>query len=231
MATNNEYLNNFNALYDKFYTKLNTNPIEYNPQSASTLKDSLARAMRPAYDKQVQQRRETAAANRAAIDADASARGMGSSTWVTDVKNRQRDAEAKDIAGINSDYNSALYSALLNRLNAQDELSLSAQQANASARQNAQGQALSLAQGLYDKIYGAASTGGGGRSRSHTPETPPQGLYQDALTKLKKEGYTTKSAVDYLKKGNKNLQKVQKTPTQPTPKPGKKYSGFTTANE
>lgn len=197
---NEQVVQNFGNLYDKLYARFKPS---YTPQSASTLKDTLSRAMRPSYDKQIKQRQEAAAANRAAIDTDAAARGMGSSTWVTDVKNRQRNAEASDIQGINSDYNAALYSALLNRLNAQDELSLSAENA---ARSNA----LGLAQGLYDKVYGKTGSGGGGGwgRGSGTPKVEdPQGDYADALAALKKAGYTTKSAVDYLMKGT-DLQKV-----------------------
>ena len=82
---NEKVLQNFNNLYDQVYAKFKPS---YTPQSASALKDSLSRTMRPAYDKQITQRQQAAAANRAAIDADAGARGMGSSTWVTDVKNR-----------------------------------------------------------------------------------------------------------------------------------------------
>lgn len=149
---------NLSSLYDKLYAKFQPS---YTPQSASALKDTLSRAMRPAYDKQVTQRKESAASNRAAIDADAASRGMGSSSWVTDVKNRQRNAEASDIAGINSDYNAALYSALLNRMNAQDELSL-------SAESNARNTALGLAQSLYGKVFGNRS-GGSGYGYSGTP--------------------------------------------------------------
>lgn len=150
---NEKVLQNFNDLYNKLYAQYKPS---YTPQSASTLKDTLSRAMRPSYDKQIAQRRRDAASNRAAIDADASSRGVGSSTYVTDVKNRNMNAEASDIQGIESDYNAALYSALLNRLNAQDELTL-------SAENSARDRALGLTQSLYGQIYGSSGGGGGGR--------------------------------------------------------------------
>ena len=165
---NQKVVTNFNNLYDQMYAKFRPS---YTPQSASTLKDTLSRAMRPSYDKQIKQRQDAAAANRAAIDADAASRGVGSSTYVTDVKNRNRNAEAADVQGIESDYNAALYSALLNRMNAQDEMSLTAEN---QARGNALGAANALF-GLYNKTTGGGGGGGWGRrgSKDTTGEEPP----------------------------------------------------------
>jgi hypothetical protein len=67
---------------------------------------------------------------------------MGSSSWVTDVKNRQNDAAAANIAGIEGDYMSTLYGALLDRLGQQEANKLSVDQFNATARQNALAQAI-----------------------------------------------------------------------------------------
>lgn len=111
--------------------------VEYDAQSPSTLKSMLAKALRPDYDKAISNRNKTAAKNRAAIDTDAAARGMGTSTWVTDAKNRQIDAAASDIAGIEGDYISNLYSNLMNKLNAQEQNKLTVDQYNASMRQAA----------------------------------------------------------------------------------------------
>ncbi len=176
----NKILPQYMNLYNQLYAKLNTG---YTPQSASTLKDSLARAMRPSYDRQITARQDTAAANRAAIDVDAASRGMGSSTWVTDVKNRQRNAEASDIANINADYNANLHNALLNRLGQQDEMALSASQA-------AQGNALNLANALYDRIYkptgGAVSSRGRGGSRKTAQEQALERLNEFASQNVKK---------------------------------------------
>jgi len=169
---NEKYLNNFNNLYDKFYAKLNNTPaVEYQPQSLSTMKDMLTKIIQPAYKKQIDEIKKTGSENRASISADAGRRGMGSSTVVSDMMNRSRNAEEQNINNTMSDYLSALYSALMNQKNAQDELSMSAQQANAQARQNASGQALGLAQGLYNKVYGSTGSGGGGWGRrgSYTP--------------------------------------------------------------
>lgn len=136
MANNyQEYNDYLKKMQDQMLSKAET--IEYNPQSASTLKSALAKALRPDVDRAIQSRQKTAAQNRAAIDADAAARGMGSSTWVTDVKNRQNDAAASDISNLESDYISTLYGNLLNRMGAQEQNKLSVDQFNASQRQAA----------------------------------------------------------------------------------------------
>ena len=195
-------LENFSNLYNRAYAMFNNT---YTPQSASTLKDALSRSMRPAYDKQIAARQDAAKANRAAIDTDAASRGMGSSSWVTDVKNRQNNAAASDIANIESDYQANLYNSLLNRLGQQDEMAM-------AAAQSAQGNALGLANQLYDKVFPKKTgSGGGGWGRGGSGGGGGgDGTYQDALNALKQQGYTTRSAVDYLQKGT-NPQKVQKS--------------------
>lgn len=136
MANNyQEYNDYLKKMQDQMISRAET--IEYNPQSASTLKSALAKALRPDVDRAIQSRQKTAAQNRAAIDADAAARGMGSSTWVTDVKNRQNDAAASDISNLEGDYISTLYGNLLNRMGAQEQNKLSVDQFNASQRQAA----------------------------------------------------------------------------------------------
>lgn len=140
----NTYLS---QLQDKLLSSTQT--VEYNPLSASALKSSLAKMLRPEYDRAIANRQKTAAKNRAAIDTDAAARGMGSSSWVTDVKNRQNDAAATDIAGLEDDYISSLYGNLLSKLGQQEANKLSVDQFNATAKQNALSQALSTANQYY----------------------------------------------------------------------------------
>lgn len=168
--------------YEGYYNDLSqrllndVGKVDYTPMSTGTLKSALQRVIRPSYDKSIQSRQQATRANRAAIDADAASRGIGASTWVTDAKNRLATNEARDIANINDDYNSALYSALMGRLAEQDQLGMAAQQANLSARQGALGNALSGAQYLYgldqaNAARGGGGGGGGGGSRSRNGKT------------------------------------------------------------
>ena len=203
----NKFLTNFNNLQEQIYQRLNPNQM-----SPSALKDTIARAIRPSTDKQLGMIKKNLASTKAGIDVDASNRGLGGSSWNTDAKLRAEQMAAQNAADVEGEYQANLYNAVLNRLNAQDELSM-------SARNNAFG----LAQGLYDRIYpntaAAGSYGRRGGSSSPAPKDPNQ-LYQEALAKLKNDGYTTKSAVDYLW-NNGSLEKVsdkKKQTTQPVRK-------------
>lgn len=194
----NKFLTNFNNLQEQIYQRLNP-----NPQSASALKDTLARAMRPGTDRQLGTIKKNLASTKAGIDVDSSTRGVGGSSYNTDAKLRAEQMAAQNAADVEGNYQANLYNALLSRLNAQDELAM-------SARNNAFG----LAQGLYGSVYPNETGGGGGgwgrRGGSSGGDGGGNGTYQDALNELKKQGYTTRSAVDYLQKGT-NPQKVQKS--------------------
>ena len=176
MALPEAYEGYYNDLASKLMEQVGT--VDYTPMSTGTLKSALQKIIRPTYDKNIQQRQQATKSNRAAVDADAAARGIGASTWVSDMKNRLATNEARDIANINDDYSSQLYSALMNRLADQEQLSMAAQQANMNARQGALGNALSGAQYLYglDQANagggGGGGRGGGGSRKTIDDETP-----------------------------------------------------------
>ena len=158
----------YSQLLDQLQSNLlsKTETLTYDPMSASTLKSAIAKALRPSYDKAIETRNRTAATNRAMIDADAAARGIGASTWVTDVKNRQNDAAASDIANLESDYAAKLYENLLGRLTDQENKKLTVDQFNAQAKQNALAQALSLTDKYWEDWQTQPASSGGGGSTS-----------------------------------------------------------------
>ena len=169
----NKFLTNFNNLQEQIYQRLNP-----NPQSPSALKDAIARAIRPSTDKQLGMIKKNLASTKAGIDVDASNRGLGGSSWNTDAKLRAEQMAAQNAADVEGEYQANLYNAVLNRLNAQDELSM-------SARNNAFG----LAQGLYDRVYkptgGVVSTGGRGGSRKTAQEQALERLNDFASQNVK----------------------------------------------
>ena len=128
-------------------------------RSDSQLKNYLVNMIRPTYQQAILQRQNQTGQANAAIDTDAASRGMGTSTWVTDAKNRQRQNEAADIATLNSNYNTTLYDSLLGLINQRDQNRLSLM-----------GQAQSIAGNMYDRwkaeddalAKGSGSGGGGG---------------------------------------------------------------------
>jgi len=83
---------------------------------------------------------------------------MGRSTWVTDVKDRAMDAEAADIANMESNYNATLQQAVNDQYNQAMQNKLAADQFNASAAASAKGTAYQLAMSQYNKSGGTGGT-------------------------------------------------------------------------
>lgn len=130
---------------------LGANEISYSPTSEAQYASMIQQALRPGYDLAISQRKDAAKSSKAEIDADAAARGMGSSTWVTDVKDRQNQYAADDIATLEGKYAAAYASQLMDALNAEKKNQLAVDQFNASQRTNAQTTALGLANSFYSQ--------------------------------------------------------------------------------
>lgn len=148
----NPGINRYSNYYNQILSQLQQS--QGPERTDAQMKNYLVSLMRPTYDAAIRQRQQQTGQANAAIDADAASRGMGTSTWVTDAKNRQLTNEAADVANLNSNYNSALYEALLSQLNQRDQ-----------NRMNL----MSMAQGITGNMYNdwraedpANATGGGG---------------------------------------------------------------------
>ena len=93
------------------------NPLSMPEQTLQGITDQLASVYRPQLEQAILSRYGATKKQKAAIDVDAASRGMGTSTWVTDAKNRIMNAEAADIAGLESDYASRLAGDALQQYN------------------------------------------------------------------------------------------------------------------
>lgn len=169
-------------------------------RSDSQLKNYLVNMIRPTYQQAILQRQNQTGQANAAIDTDAASRGMGTSTWVTDAKNRQRQNEAADIASLNSNYNATLYDSLLGLINQRDQNRLSLM-----------GQAQSIAGNMYDRwkaeddalAKGTGGSGGGGggsgggsrRRRSGSGEGTDPGYGLDKTNPITPVGDLSKTKV------------------------------------
>ena len=153
-AAANPGMERYNRYYQQVLTQLQG---DQGPErSDSQLKNYLTKLIKPSYDQAIARRQQQTGQSNAAIDTDAASRGMGTSTWVTDAKNRQKTNEAADIATLNSNYSSALYDALLNQINQRDQ-----------NRMNLMSMAQGIAGNMYDRWKaeedaGKSSGGGGG---------------------------------------------------------------------
>ena len=117
--------------------------INVEEQTQEDLARQVSAYLRPYTENAINARRAQTGKDRAAADVDAASRGMGSSTWLSDAKNRMAAAEASDITAMENEYLGNLgqqvfnsYQNYLNRAfqaNMQNVANdLAAQQANAS---------------------------------------------------------------------------------------------------
>ena len=86
----------------------------------ATLQANIEAALRPQYDRSIQELNQQRIERNAEIDVDAASRGMGNSTWVTDAKLRQMRGTEDAIADLNANYNPTLYSALADAIKDRD---------------------------------------------------------------------------------------------------------------
>lgn len=157
----------FMDYYGQLQTALAAPKLSFTPTSREDYAAQIQAALRPGYDLAIQQRREATKRSKAETDADAAARGMGSSTWVTDMKGQLSDAEAGDVATLESQYAAAQAEQLMNALQAEKALQYQYDALNASNAAAAQNNALNLASSFYSQyLQEQANKSRGGRSGS-----------------------------------------------------------------
>lgn len=159
------------ALQDQIYSKLSAPSISYQMPSQKDLAAQISEYLRPGYDSAINQRKQQTLQNRAAIDADAASRGMGRSSYVTDVKDQAMDAEAADIADLEGAYNAALLQSVMDQYNQHLSNKMAADQYNASAEAAARQAALGYSTSMYQNNLAkleeeAAKSGSRGSSGS-----------------------------------------------------------------
>lgn len=120
-------------MYDRFQPE----EITYEAKSEEEIRSAIAGWLRPGYDQAITNRQQQTLSNKANLDADAIARGMGASTYVTDVKNRQQNAESRDVAALESNYGSTLAERVFDGVETEKQRALAVEQFNAEQRQRA----------------------------------------------------------------------------------------------
>lgn len=150
----------------QLYSVYRPEKLTYEAADEDTLRDQIAAWLRPSYDSAIAARRDQTAAYRAELDADAIARGMGSSTYVTDVKSRQLADEAEDIATLEGEYGAQLGKLTMEAAEAERERELEVAIENQKQDQAAYMEAYQAALGLFDTYLKSRGGGGGGRGSS-----------------------------------------------------------------
>jgi len=150
------------------YARFAPQEAAYDTRNEEEIRASVAAWLRPSYEQAISNRQVQTRQNKANLDADAIARGMGKSTYVSDVKNRQQNAESSDIASMEADYGSTLSKYVLDGVDSERDRALEAEKYNASARQNAYDQAYSAALTLFAQYK---KNGGGVAKKSGAATT------------------------------------------------------------
>ncbi len=156
------------GLISDMYKQFAPQEIVYNAKSEEQIRSSVSSWLRPSYDQAISNRKVQTLTNKANLDADAIARGMGASTYVTDVKNRQQNAESSDIATMESDYGATLAKHVSDGVKTENERSFAVQKFNAEQRQAAYEMAYSAAIALFPYYRKKGSGGSGASSKAVT---------------------------------------------------------------
>ncbi len=166
-----EYANDEDVLSDyinEMYARFAPQEANYDAKSEEEIRTAVATWLRPSYTQAITNRQEQTRQNKANLDADAIARGMGASTYVTDVKNRQQNAETSDIATLEADYGSTLAKYVLDGVDSEQDRALEAEKFNAEQRESAYDQAYSAALVLYAQYKKNGGSAGKSSARKTT---------------------------------------------------------------
>ena len=179
-----------NPTFETFYAKTKQEyapqKISYTPLDEQTLAERISAVLRPVYDKAIAAIFRGNQRQDAELDADAISRGMGSSTFVTDVKRRQDNIAADDVNDLEREYGTKFADQLYKAMEGERDRLLDVQKFNAQQQNAALEQAFSAAKTLYAAYLEAraaqtASGGGGGASAKKKEETVSEAEVKTSL--------------------------------------------------
>ena len=158
----------FESLFQQMLKRYMPETVEFTPLTEEELSQTIRNWLRPAYEQAIQSRREQTGRINAELDADAWSRGMGQSTYLSDVKERQFQNESHDVDALEGDYASKLAGHLYDAMKEQQKTKIEVDQFNAEQINRAREKAMSSAQALYRSYQsgrgGAKSSGGSNAS-------------------------------------------------------------------
>lgn len=107
----------FEDYYNRLIAALRSYGINMELPTLEELYDQLAAFLRPSVDSAIAGRHRQGETTLAELDADAYSRGMGGSSYLSGMKQREYDAAASDIAAMETNYNATLAQYLYNASN------------------------------------------------------------------------------------------------------------------
>ncbi len=171
------------TLFQQMLTRYLPETVEFTPLSEEVLSETIRNWIRPAYEQAIQNRREQTQRINAELDADAWSRGMGQSTYLTDVKERQLRGESRDVDTLESDYASTLAGQLYDAIKEQQKMKIEVDQFNAEQTNRAREKAMSAAQALYGSYRSRASAARSGSAETDDGDETEVAFNGDALPK------------------------------------------------
>jgi hypothetical protein len=151
-----------NGYVDTLYAAYRPSPLVYEAASESELLAKIEAWLRPSYERAILNRQASTLNYRAELDADAISRGMGASSYVTDVKSRQLGQEAADIAMLNSEYGATLAKTLSGQMAEERERAFETAKANQQNDYSAYMRAYDAALSLFSAYKAKRASGGSG---------------------------------------------------------------------
>ena len=147
------------------YSAYRPEKLSYTQRTKEELLAEIGAWLRPSYDAAIAARSRATKSYQAELDADAISRGMGASTYVTDMKYRQQRAEAEDLQALETDYAAALARQLSDALNTEQERALEVAAFNAENENAAYLKAYDMALTMFQADKARQGAGGGATVR------------------------------------------------------------------
>ena len=182
------------ALFQQMLKRYLPETVEFTPLDEKTLSETISKWLRPAYDQAIQARREQTERVNAELDADAWSRGMGQSSYLSDVKERQYRGEERDVDALEGSYASELAGHLYDAMKEQQQMKIDVDKFNAEQMNHAHEQAMNAAQALYHAMLSRAGSGGG---RSSSSAANAQGTSGSSMLQSLVDGMGNASKTDY----------------------------------
>lgn len=202
----------FETFYKKTKEQYAPSLMEYTPVDMETLRQQIVSWLRPSYDKALKKQEKQAALYNGKLDADAWSRGMGSSTYVSDLKYRRQNELLENRADIEASYGAALAEQLYKAWEKERSYRLEVEEFNAKAQNEANAKALSAAEKLYQSYLDSLnshSSGSGGTQQKSTEDSVAKMVEKaqaGKLLTLKNRQVAKNTKTQILKRGNTILR-------------------------
>ena len=159
--------------------------------------------LRPTYDRAIENRQAAAQTSMAELDADAYSRGMGASTFVSSMREREQDDMNSDIAMLETEYASALSERLYEAMAAYSKLKLEADIYNAENALSASATGKSTG-GSSGRGSGNTASAGSGKTASAGSGTGMSGKVKFGFDECKSllGKFSTSERYDFFMSGD-----------------------------